>query len=537
MSLPGNQFIKYALILFFGTIFSAYLFYSVNDKYLIRNKSLVDTAKAKVQVKLINELDRINLAMESMETLIKNSDTISYPVFSELTNPFLGKLNGLKLLGWGPQLHRYQTLGTMMNCSAVKDSACDKGLNALKIIEIYTDSVSGAKTPMATRDLNSSKQNVISTSVKNAIAEAINSRKVVLSNSFQLMSNKRDKYYFISALPVFHLDDASINGISFGLFDLEEFVQTTLVYELPVLDIEILDRPIPPPLSIPLDITNNNYRFRDTLHLSSGGKGWDVIVSPKQALQKYPHSIESYFVLLLGIFSSLLLLFVIKQRDEYATRLTKEVKERTIELEESNRLKETLLREIHHRVKNNLQIASSLMNLQKRKLTDTKTIDAFTSSQGRISAIALIHEEIYQHRDIKAVDFNNYLNDLIKYHRNISPSVSYQIDCPNISLDLDTAVPVALITSELLVNSLKHAFEDEALDNRIWFKVHEGDGGSIELSISDNGKGLPKDFDIKGAKGLGFEIVQKLCRQISADFSFETTAEGTAFLLKFTPRG
>jgi two-component sensor histidine kinase len=536
MSVTENRFVKYALIILGGTIFSAYLFYSINDKYIVRNKSLIDGAKAKVQVKLIKELDRISLAMESMESLIKNSDTIPYPVFSELTEPFLNKLSGLILLGWGPELHFGETEGAMLNCNVVQDSICQQGQALLSFIR--TD---GKIEP---KDGNPDRINSIPAEVKNGagenlnkvIADAVSSRKAVISRSFPLTDDSKGRKAFFSMIPVFDSDDTSIKGISFGLFDMEELIRATLVYELPILDIEIRDLSNAEASQTTADSENMGSLLVDTLQLSSGGKGWDVIVNPKASLKKYPHSAESYFVLFLGLFSSILAAFVVKQRDEYSMRLSQEVQERTKELEDSNKLKETLLREIHHRVKNNLQIASSLMNLQKRKLTDPHMIDAFTSSQGRISAIALIHEEIYQHRDTKAVDFKNYLKDLIRYHGKISPSVSYEIDCPDITLDLDTAVPVALITSELLVNALKHAFPFEGQENSIQFKVQEELDGRIELSISDNGTGLPKDFDIKGSEGLGFEIVSKLCRQINAGFTFETNQYGTTFLIVFRPR-
>lgn len=97
-------------------------------------------------------------------------------------------------------------------------------------------------------------------------------------------------------------------------------------------------------------------------------------------------------------------------------------------------------------------------------------------------------------------------------------------------------MPIALITSELLVNSLKHAFPQEGHGNIIRFHVREVGDGRIELTLSDNGTGLPQDFDIKDTKGLGFEIVQKLCRQIDAKFNFETNNKGTTFVIVFKPR-
>ncbi|MGB6151075.1 MAG: histidine kinase dimerization/phosphoacceptor domain -containing protein [Pricia sp.] len=537
MSTTGNRFIKYGLILFFGSVFSAYFFYSVNDKYLTRNNALIETSEAKVQVKLINELDKLNLAMESIETLIKNTDSVPQTIFSELTNPFLEELNGILLLGWGPRLHECDTENAMFNCKGERDSIrtpCQKILAMMTTGGICVpkfDQQSLATTSNTEIDENYKEY------LSNTIADAVSSRKPVISKLFPLLDKDENSRGFISAIPVYDAENASIKGISFGLFDLNQFINATLIYELPILDVAIRDKKNHEVSTVTLNQNMNSHPSEGTLNLGATIIGWDVIVNPKATIKNYPHSAESYFVLLLGLFSSVLIVFVVKQRDGYSIRLSKEVKDRTKELEDSNTLKETLLREIHHRVKNNLQIASSLMNLQKRKLTDPYMIEAFTSSQGRISAIALIHEEIYQHRDTKAVDFENYLNDLIKYHRKISPSVSYEIDCPEITLDLDTAVPVALITSELLVNSLKHAFPDDEYKKFIRFKVREQANGFIKLLISDNGKGLPCDFDITNSSGLGFEIVNKLCRQINANFKFSSNPEGTTFIIIFRPMG
>lgn len=520
----GYRFLKYVLILLAGTIFSAYFFYSVNDKYVTRNRFQVEAAKAKVQVKLLNELDKVNLAMESMETFIKNSDSLSHVQFSELTDPFLNELNGLILLGWGPELHNFEAKGILLNCKMERDTACKQGNTVLSFFE----------SKNANRDAGLAQD--FQTENGYTLVEAISSRKAIISRAFALTGAMEGRSGFLSLIPVFGIDGLRVRGVSFGLFDLDELIKETLVYELPILDIEITDNPTPASSPSPIGLENSKYIRGDTLRLAALGKRWTVMLSPKDAFKAYPHAAESYFVLLLGLLSSLLLAFVVKQRDEYAQRLSREVIKRTKELEDSNRLKETLLREIHHRVKNNLQIAASLMNLQKRKLADPDMIEALTSSQGRISAIALIHEEIYQHHDTKAVDLKNYLTDLIKYHSKISPSIDYEIDCCIITLDLDTAVPIALITSELLVNSLKHAFAEEGLGNLIRFKARKETDGQIILSVSDNGTGLPKGFDVYNTKGLGFEIVHKLCRQINAKFSFTTGSGGTTFTIGFKPR-
>lgn len=495
------------MILLVGTIFSAYLFYSINDKYVVRNNSAIETATAKVEVKLLKELDKIDLAMESMEVFIKNSDTLYFPTFKELTTPFLNDLNGILLLGWRPEPRNKVTTNYLLHQNQLPDS--------IKIL----------------------KKGSLEKVIQPFVEEALQLRKTIFSEPVSEFYETSNACSFLSMISVFDSTELQAKGISFGVFDMNKLVKETLRYELPILNITIRDNSRP---EVTLFVDNDNSNLRNTklhvLNLNAANRVWEVTLGPKPAFVRYPHSYESYFALFLGILSSVLLVVVLKQRDDYLTRLAQEVWQRTKDLEESNKLKETLLREIHHRVKNNLQIASSLINLQKRRLTDPEMIDAFTNSQGRISAIALIHEKIYEHEDAKAVDLKSYLKVLMKYHQNISPNVRYTIDCPKIAIDLDTAVPIALIASELVVNGLKHAFAEETKENHLVIRVTEYPEGEIELAICDNGVGLPHHFDINKAKGLGFEIIKKLCRQITAKFTFDSTETGTTFKILFRLR-
>jgi two-component sensor histidine kinase len=206
--------------------------------------------------------------------------------------------------------------------------------------------------------------------------------------------------------------------------------------------------------------------------------------------------------------------------------------QRTSELEESNRLKENLLREIHHRVKNNLQIASSLMNMQKRKVMSPEAVEALNDSQNRILAIALTHQKIYQDKDTKAVNLKEYLNDLVSNQKKFFPHVKYIISSPEILIDLDKAVPLALITSELVTNAAKHAFPENISDPRLEILVTQETEDRVTILLKDNGVGLNQLFDIKKSDGLGFKIIQALCKQINATF-WHRNDNGATFELEF----
>jgi two-component sensor histidine kinase len=174
------------------------------------------------------------------------------------------------------------------------------------------------------------------------------------------------------------------------------------------------------------------------------------------------------------------------------------------------------------------------MNMQKRKLSSKEAITALENSQARISAIALTHQKIYQDKDSKAVNLCEYLSDLLAYQKRIAHSFEYTINCPDLSIDLDKAVPLALIISELVTNAIKHAYNGQSETNELTITVERHDDDEVSLSVTDNGGGLPEDFNIQKAAGIGFEIIRSLCRQISAKLTYNTDNKGTCFTVTFS---
>ncbi|MFT7189438.1 MAG: two-component sensor histidine kinase, partial [Sediminicola sp.] len=133
----------------------------------------------------------------------------------------------------------------------------------------------------------------------------------------------------------------------------------------------------------------------------------------------------------------------------------------------------------------------------------------------------------------KTVNLKDYLSDLMVYQRKLLPTVNYTITCPEIHLNLDVAVPIGLILSELVTNALKHAFEISSDDNQLHILVTQEESGArlILIRLTDNGKGLPKDFDPEKTKGIGFRIINSLCKQISAQMNYTSDENGTTFIL------
>jgi PAS domain S-box-containing protein len=189
-----------------------------------------------------------------------------------------------------------------------------------------------------------------------------------------------------------------------------------------------------------------------------------------------------------------------------------------LQIHEAMKEKEVLLKEIHHRVKNNLQIISSLLNLQSFYLRDAYDRELFRQSQNRVKAIALLHEKLYRSAEITRIDFEDYLNSLMsslfQSYKTSTAAIECVIGANNILLNIDTAIPCGLIVSELVANSLKHAFPDERA-GRIKVMLNHLDQRTLRLSVCDDGIGMNKPIpsEMIGAP-MGWELVRTLTEQL-----------------------
>ena len=203
-------------------------------------------------------------------------------------------------------------------------------------------------------------------------------------------------------------------------------------------------------------------------------------------------------------------------------------------LKESIKEKEMLLKEIHHRVKNNLMIISSLLNLQSRYIKDEASKDIFKESQNRARSMALIHERLYQATDLKRIDFGDYIrtlsNELFRIYAGGFGLIELKINVEDIFLDINTAIPLGLIVNELITNSLTHAFP-EGKRGKINVNFHPKDD-HYEFTVNDNGIGFPKDIDFQNTDSLGLQIINSLTDQIDGKIKLDRTT-GTEFKITF----
>jgi len=204
------------------------------------------------------------------------------------------------------------------------------------------------------------------------------------------------------------------------------------------------------------------------------------------------------------------------------------------EIQKSLQEKEMLLKEIHHRVKNNLMIIASLLNLQSRYIKDKKALSIFKESQSRANSMALIHEKLYRSTDLKRINFGEYIKtlstDLFRTYVGDPSRVRLNIDVEDVMLDINTSIPLGLILNELVSNSLKHAFPDERTGEiNVVFTLTNDE---YQLKVSDTGIGFPSDLDYRNTDSLGMQLVTSLTSQIDGELELDTT-KGTEFCIKF----
>ncbi|HMQ98705.1 MAG TPA: PAS domain S-box protein, partial [Ignavibacteria bacterium] len=230
----------------------------------------------------------------------------------------------------------------------------------------------------------------------------------------------------------------------------------------------------------------------------------------------------------------------VNEKESYLSGILIDITDRKIaeqKISRSLKEKELLLKEIHHRVKNNLQVVSSLLKLQSGYVKDESSLDLLIDSQNRVRSMALVHQKLYQSKDFSEIDFPEYLKQLSEHLLNVfkakSGDIEVVVKSANVNLGIDLAIPCGLILNELISNSLKYAFPG-GKKGRISIDFAPVDSG-YEISISDNGVGFPKEVNYKETNSLGLQLVNTLVGQIDGTIAMENTA-GTTFNIRFGKR-
>lgn len=248
-----------------------------------------------------------------------------------------------------------------------------------------------------------------------------------------------------------------------------------------------------------------------------------------------PVYIFSFFAIGLGLLVLTMAYKLILQKKN-----TSKISETRQDLLDKIQEKDTLLKEVHHRVKNNLQTVCSLLNMQSRGTDDEQMKSLIKSSQNRVMAMAMVHEMLYLRDDLTTIDYKTYVFKLTEYLvksvKGPDSKVKLVIDIPNIELGIDTAIPLGLLINETITNSLKYGIKDDA-EGEIHIELKKEDENDYMLTIGDNGIGISEAVDPVTTKSLGLKLIHNLARQLKGSITRDWSRKGTNYIVKFKDIG
>ncbi|MBC8768801.1 sensor histidine kinase [Arenibacter sp. BSSL-BM3] len=199
--------------------------------------------------------------------------------------------------------------------------------------------------------------------------------------------------------------------------------------------------------------------------------------------------------------------------------------------------KDTLLKEIHHRVKNNLQTVSSLLSLQSRSIEEPRIKTLIKSSQNRVISMAMVHEMLYMRHDLSKIEYKSYVEELSDYllrsFKGTDNNITLNIMIPDVKLGIDTAIPLGLLINEVITNALKYGIKDND-EGEIHIELLKSNGKDYVLYIGDNGEGFPENISHKNTKSLGLKLIHNLARQLKGTINRDLSKKGTNYIVKFS---
>jgi len=246
-----------------------------------------------------------------------------------------------------------------------------------------------------------------------------------------------------------------------------------------------------------------------------------------------PEKSRNVFALISGLFSIYLLGGVFGKNLLHAHNDLYKTKSK---LEEKINEKSTLIKEVHHRVKNNLQTISSLLSLQSRNSGDQEVQRFFRSSQNRVISMAMVHKKLYMRQDLTNIDFRSYVQELAEYLiqsvKDTKNDITLEIDIPEVQLNIDTAIPLGLLINETITNSLKFGIQEGGKE-KIYIHLQKGDSDEYILLIGDNGIGFSESITHKNSKSLGLKLIHNLVRQLQGTIIRDFSRDGTHYTITF----
>lgn len=372
-------------------------------------------------------------------------------------------------------------------------------------------------------------------------------------------------YWFVSFMILLHIL-VFLSGIALNYLELYKAAKVLFVLEL-YAGIYLLngflgskyymDMLLLSSIAVPFVLTNNDEWGIHIIGITLGITGVYIFNYTPVAQWNRTHEVPEfvrYFLILVAFLIPYLSLRQFKRTNRrFSSRLdlrTQELEETLAELilrneqiqHQNFRLnkaiseRETLLKEIHHRVKNNMQIITSLLNMQQRELNHPELTEAIEQSKLRIASMAAVHQILYKADDFNKLDFTKYLNELIELQiRSLSgerDKIKWTVKAENIFFNIDTSMPLGIMITEIITNAAKHAFNDHS-EGSIYIEIDRNSDNHYQMKIGDNGNGLPDHIEPESLDTMGFTLIYSLIDQVNGMLEIDDSRQGTHYIIKF----
>jgi len=532
---------NYWILLLGGGLTFLSFFYIDRHERLDR-VSILKSNLVSVENKINAELKKVDLMIESLSFFIENTPEINQLLFEEFTAPFLKELNGIKALEWAPLVDEAERVNY------------EKGQNLSVNSEFYITQKSENNSlkpaihkshyypvqyvnPLATNEKALGYDLSSNTKRNQSILYSLKNGVVSFTRPIHLVQESNKSHGFLA---IKHLNKSKYNssGVVLGVYSMSIFINNILDYEFDVLDIDIYDSSANNAVlytSKEKDYKHTDKKVFFEFETIAADRKWLVRCFDKNNMPIYPHTLGAYFVLFLGLLLTYSLFVIIKRKENYNTLLEEEILNRTKKLIQLNSQKDLLLKEIHHRVKNNMQTIKSLIGLQARYVEDEKIKKMFQSSKYRIDSMALVHEMLYKTDDFSKVSGKAYvlnlINELIYSFKGENNDVELkEAIASDVQLNIDTAIPLGLIITEIITNSLKYGNNKKGAVINVGLKSIGK--SNFELSVSDNGPGfvMPNKENVKS---LGLRLIDRLISQLNGTKIKVDSVDGTKYIISF----
>jgi two-component sensor histidine kinase/integral membrane sensor domain MASE1 len=537
----------------------------------------LERSAAEISSALSSNLRQPFEAVHALGAYWASSAVVTRAGFKQFTASFLERNPGLQALSWSPRVKGPER-------DSVEASARAEGLSRFAFFEL---DAAGAHQPAAARaeyspvlflepvagnevalgfDLLANPQR------REALDRATAEGRLVATARLSLLQETGTQAGVLVALPVYRPENpapseraAALRGHAVGVFRLGRLVEHAL-RDFPREGLRITLRDLDGPVAERLLYDSGGpakgegpeaaraaagqaRRWLRTLEVA--GRRWGLEVTPGPAWLAVRHTWQAWAVLafallLVGTLGAFLLVLtgrtsrveqLVSQRTAELAATVEGLRTARSEVQHSLEEKEVLIKEIHHRVKNNLQLVMSLLSLQSRYVRDPRAREQLEDSQSRVRSIGLVHEQLYKARDLAHVEFDDYVRELVQALVRVGSQggVELALHLEPCALAVDEAIPCGLLLSELVTNALKHAFP-QGRGGTLTVGLRRLGEGRLELSVEDDGVGLPPEDDSaagrKPSDSLGMELVQTLTEQLDGTLEIRRTPH-TAFVIRF----